>query len=107
MMVSCAGSPPENNVSATAFVLTGEDGYELRWFTPVCEIKLCGHATLAAAHVLLTIRQTQLDSVNFKTRFRGNLTVRSAGDCLAMDFPAMLPTTLQDRARNPGDSARA
>src|SRR5215831_1098809 len=82
----------ENNVSATAFVLTGEDGYELRWFTPIREIKLCGHATLAAAHLLLNVRQNPRNSVTFETRFRGNLTVRSAGDSLVMDFPAMLPT---------------
>src|SRR5215472_8285314 len=63
----------ENNLSATAFVVTGEEGYELRWFTPVCEIKLCGHATLAAAHLLLSAQPSQPDSVTFKTRFRGFL----------------------------------
>jgi PhzF family phenazine biosynthesis protein len=82
----------ENNVSATAFVVTGEDGYQLRWFTPIREIKLCGHATLAAAYLLLNVRQSHIDSLTFKTRFRGNLRVKNAGDCLVMDFPAMPPT---------------
>ena len=81
----------ENNVSATAFVVTGEDGYELRWFTPIREIKLCGHATLAAAYLVLNVRRSELNSVTFKTRFRGNLTVRRAGDYLVMDFPATPP----------------
>jgi PhzF family phenazine biosynthesis protein len=82
----------ENNLSATAFVVTGKNSYELRCFTPLCEIKLCGHATLAAAHVLLNTRHSQLDSVTFQTKFRGTVTVRKAGDCLVMDFPAMPPT---------------
>jgi len=85
----------ENNLSATAFVVTGEDSYELRWFAPFCEIKLCGHATLAAAHLLLTERQPHRGSVTFKTRFRGILMVRKAQDCLAMDFPAMPPTNCE------------
>jgi PhzF family phenazine biosynthesis protein len=81
----------ENNLSATAFVVTGEEGYELRWFTPVCEIKLCGHATLAAAHLLLSSQPSQPDSVTFKTRFRGFLKVKRVGNGLVMDFPAMPP----------------
>jgi PhzF family phenazine biosynthesis protein len=82
----------ENNHSATAFVVTTGNSYELRWFTPLCEINLCGHATLAAAHLLLQVRRDQLDSVAFKTKYRGILTVSKAEDCLAMDFPAMPPT---------------
>ena len=81
----------ENNFSATAFVVTGEDGYQLRWFTPIREIKLCGHATLAAAYLLLNLGRNELDFVTFKTRFRGNLTVRRAGECLVMDFPSTPP----------------
>jgi PhzF family phenazine biosynthesis protein len=82
----------ENNLSATAFVVTTGNSYELRWFTPLCEIKLCGHATLATAHLLLKVRENHHGSLTFKTRFRGILTVKNAGDCLAMDFPAMPPT---------------
>jgi PhzF family phenazine biosynthesis protein len=81
----------ENNVSATAFVLTDENAYELRWFTPRREIKLCGHATLAAAHILLIDRQGGHDSITFQTRFRGGLSVRISGTSLLMDFPAIPP----------------
>jgi PhzF family phenazine biosynthesis protein len=79
----------ENNLSATAFLVSLERGYELRWFTPRCEVRLCGHATLATAHILLNLQQSQLDSVTFETRFRGPLTVRREGQFLTMDFPAM------------------
>jgi len=81
----------ENNLSATAFMVTGEDGYDLRWFTPRCEVELCGHATLAAAHLLINVRNSQLDCVTFRTRFRGLLSVRKSGGFLIMDFPAMPP----------------
>ena len=86
------GVAAENNLSATAFVVTVEQGYELRWFTPSCEIKLCGHATLAAAHLLLNVSQSLQDVVSFKTRFRGVLAVRKSGDSLVMEFPALPPT---------------
>jgi PhzF family phenazine biosynthesis protein len=81
----------ENNLPATAFLVPGEGGCELRWFTPRCEVKLCGHATLASAHVLLNLRHPELGSVKFATKFRGTLTVGKEGEFLTMDFPA-LPT---------------
>ena len=81
----------ENNLSATAFVVPREGRYELRWFTPRCEVKLCGHATLASAHLLLNVRQPDLHSVTFETKFRGTLTVRKDGPFLVMDFPS-IPT---------------
>ncbi|HKV77833.1 MAG TPA: PhzF family phenazine biosynthesis protein [Candidatus Sulfotelmatobacter sp.] len=81
----------ENNLSETAFLVPSQAGHELRWFSPTCEVRLCGHATLASAHVLLNLRQPQLDSVRFKTKFHGTLTVRKAGEFLAMDFPALFP----------------
>ena len=81
----------ENNLSETAFLVPAKDGYELRWFSPSCEVRLCGHATLASAHILLNLRQPQLDSVSFETKFHGTLTVRKAGEFLAMDFPALFP----------------
>ena len=81
----------ENNLSATAFLVSGDRGYELRWFTPRCEVKLCGHATLATAHILLNLQHPQLDSVTFETRFRGTVTVRRDGQFLTVDFPAMFP----------------
>jgi PhzF family phenazine biosynthesis protein len=81
----------ENNLSATAFLVGRESGYELRWFTTLCEIKLCGHATLAAAFVLLDVLKTDLKMVQFVTRFRGNITVCREDDRLFMDFPAYPP----------------
>jgi PhzF family phenazine biosynthesis protein len=81
----------ENNLSATAFLVPWNGGYQLRWFTPRCEVKLCGHATLASAHLLLNVRHPELDSVTFETKFRGTLTVRKDGPFLTMDFPA-IPT---------------
>jgi PhzF family phenazine biosynthesis protein len=81
----------ENNLSETAFLVPNKAGYELRWFSPSCEVRLCGHATLASAYVLLNLRQPQLGSVRFETRFHGILTVKKAGEFLAMDFPALFP----------------
>src|ERR1700691_4712731 len=65
----------ENNLSETAYFVPRDDHYELRWFTPRCEVKLCGHATLASAFVVLTILQPGRDSVRFETRRSGTLTV--------------------------------
>jgi predicted PhzF superfamily epimerase YddE/YHI9 len=81
----------ENNLSETAYIVPCGDGYELRWFTPQCEVKLCGHATLAAAFVLFAFLEPGRDAVRFETRFRGTLGVCRDGDLLAMDFPALAP----------------
>ncbi len=81
----------ENNLSETAFFVPGSDHYELRWFTPRCEVKLCGHATLAAAFVVLQVLEAGRDSVRFETRFSGALTVSRDGNLLAMDFPLLAP----------------
>jgi len=81
----------ENNLSETAFLVPCQTGYELRWFSPRCEVRLCGHATLASAHILLNLRQPEPDSVRFETRFHGTLIVKKAGEFLAMDFPVLFP----------------
>jgi PhzF family phenazine biosynthesis protein len=81
----------ENNLSETAFLVPTQAGYELRWFSPSCEVRLCGHATLASGHILLNLRQPQLDSVRFETKFHGTLTVKRAGEFLTMGFPALFP----------------
>jgi PhzF family phenazine biosynthesis protein len=83
----------ENNVSATAFMVPSNGGYALRWFTARSEIKLCGHATLASAYVVLNLLQPRLDCVQFSTQFRGELTVRPDGERLAMNFPATIAKT--------------
>ncbi|MEP0069263.1 PhzF family phenazine biosynthesis protein [Pyruvatibacter sp.] len=82
----------ENNLAETAFFVAEEDGYRLRWFTPTLEVELCGHATLATAHVILTRLKPELDHVVFQTR-SGTLTVRRGDNGkdngkLVMDFPA-------------------
>ncbi len=79
----------ENNLSETAFLVSRSDGYDLRWFTPLREVKLCGHATLASAFVVLCLLRPELDTVRFETRLSGALTVRKDGEMFCMDFPAM------------------
>lgn len=81
----------ENNLSETAFFVSIGDLYELRWFTTRGEVKLCGHATLASAYVILSLLKPGLDSVRFETRHGGPLLVRKDGDIFSMDFPALCP----------------
>jgi PhzF family phenazine biosynthesis protein len=79
----------EMNLSETAFLLRRPDGFALRWFTPAIEVELCGHATLASAHVLwedghLAPQQT----AHFHTR-SGLLTAERSGDWIELNFPAV------------------
>lgn len=80
----------ENNLSETAFFVPRGDLYELRWFTPEVEVDLCGHATLAAAWVLIHKLPDAPAVLRFATR-SGELRVTRNGDELAMDFPARQP----------------
>ena len=81
----------ENNLSETAyFVPKGED-YELRWFTPVAEIDLAGHPTLATAWVMINTLGIKRDRIVFHTKIGDTLVVAREGDRLAMDFPARPP----------------
>ena len=82
----------ENNLSETAFFVPSETGFKLRWFTPVAEVELCGHATLATAHVIFEILGYTKQVITFETR-SGELFVERKGKCLAMDFPACPPTS--------------
>jgi PhzF family phenazine biosynthesis protein len=79
----------EMNLSETAFVHpSGEGRWNLRWFTPSTEVDLCGHATLAAGHVLWELGRARLDeTIHFDT-LSGPLENRRAGDFIEMDFPA-------------------
>jgi predicted PhzF superfamily epimerase YddE/YHI9 len=78
----------EMNVAETAFLVARADGYDLRWFTPTVEVDLCGHATLAGAHVLWETGQLPPDRpARFHTR-SGVLTCVREGDWIEMDFPA-------------------
>ena len=77
----------EFNLSETAFLLKRADGaWDLRWFTPTLEVDLCGHATLASAHVLWQSGRAAEELLNFHTR-SGVLGARRIGDEIALDFP--------------------
>ena len=78
----------ENNLSETAFAVPSGDGYGIRWFTPVVEVELCGHATLATAHVLFEHVRYPGDRLRFFTREMGILEVRRSDELLVLDFPA-------------------
>lgn len=81
----------EMNLSETAFLLKQAEGYRLRWFTPAVEVDLCGHATLASAHVLWAEGHLAPGEVaRFDTR-SGQLMARQQGDWIELDFPANLP----------------
>ena len=80
----------ENNLSETAFFVPAGNNFELRWFTPVKEVDLCGHATLAAAYAIFEHIGYPSDYIIFKTRSR-DLTVRKNGNLLEMDFPLYTP----------------
>ncbi|TFH26528.1 MAG: PhzF family phenazine biosynthesis protein [Bacteroidia bacterium] len=78
----------ENNLSETAFAVPANNCYEIRWFTPQMEVELCGHATLATAHVLFHHLGQEGDLICFDTVHSGRLNVRRNGDRLTLDFPA-------------------
>jgi PhzF family phenazine biosynthesis protein len=81
----------ENNLAETAFFVPRSGGdYDLRWFTPESEVDLCGHATLASAHVVFTRLDPSRNGVTFHTK-SGPLTVEREGERLAMDFPSRPP----------------
>ena len=84
----------ENNLSETAFFVPNDDGFHIRWFTPTSEVDLCGHATLATAHVLFHILDYSKDQIAFESR-SGILTVARDNDWLTMDFPAQPPVACE------------
>lgn len=77
----------ENNLSETAFFVRGEDGYDIRWFTPTFEIDLCGHATLGSAHVLFEVLGVRDDVLRFHSK-SGLLTVARENGRMVLDFPS-------------------
>ncbi|MEI9984016.1 MAG: PhzF family phenazine biosynthesis protein [Aliidongia sp.] len=88
----------ENNLAETAFLVAEGDTYALRWFTPMAEVPLCGHATLASAYVIFEFLQPGRRQVTFTTRRAGPLTVTQVGALLAMDFPAKPPEPVTEPA---------
>jgi PhzF family phenazine biosynthesis protein len=83
----------ENNLSETAFFVRCDNDIQLRWFTPLEEVDLCGHATLACAHVLYKHLGYNKAQINFQTK-SGQLIVTPKDSGFSMDFPASLPTEL-------------
>ncbi len=77
----------ENNLSETAFIIKKNHEFEIRWFTPEIEVDLCGHATLASAHVLFNHYVSNQNEITFISRYSGILKVKKDGDYLILDFP--------------------
>jgi PhzF family phenazine biosynthesis protein len=77
----------ENNLAETAFVVKRGDLYDIRWFTPQVEVDLCGHATLASAHILFHHLGVSGELIRFHSHRSGALSVRKSGDLLTLDFP--------------------
>ena len=76
----------ENNLAETAFFIKKQDKYHIRWFTPTVEMDLCGHATLAAAHVIFQHFETAKNVIDFESS-SGDLRVFKEKDCYTLDFP--------------------
>jgi len=86
----------ENNLSETVFFVPSskpDADYEIRWFTPLVEINLCGHATLAAAYVLYHVMGYGYPAIRFQSK-SGILTITRNLDKISMDFPAWKPDPL-------------
>jgi len=89
LMQAVAG---EMNLSETAFLVKRDDGYRIRWFTPTTEVKLCGHATLAAAHILLSEFNHPQEPIKFRS-LSGLLTATPGQDkTIALNFPSCPPS---------------
>lgn len=85
----------ENNLSETAYFVQEEESYRIRWFTPTSEVDLCGHATLASAHVLFEHLQFDNSEITFSSN-SGPLTVRKENGLLVMNFPASVGERVAD-----------
>jgi len=86
----------ENNLSETAFIIEEDDHYRIRWFTPSTEVKLCGHATLASAHIFYTELNHTKSEVWFES-LSGMLKVsRKDQDTYTLDFPSNPPEETND-----------
>jgi PhzF family phenazine biosynthesis protein len=78
----------ENNLAETAFYVKRDNVFEIRWFTPTIEVDLCGHATLATAHVLFEHEGYTTNEIEFHSSRSGRLKVYRQDDFLTLDFPA-------------------
>ena len=78
----------ENNLSETAFFVKNGDRYDIRWFTPTIEVNLCGHATLACAHVIFNCLKLEERFIRFYSDRSGELGVEKIADLMVLDFPS-------------------
>jgi PhzF family phenazine biosynthesis protein len=92
----------ENNLAETAFIVPEGKEWLIRWFTPVTEVDLCGHGTLASSFVVMNILEPERQEVTFHTMHMGDLVVRKKSDLLEIDFPTdtlhkcVLPRLVQE-----------
>src|SRR5690348_15868811 len=80
----------ENDLSETAFLAPGQGGLHLRWMTPATEVDLCGHATLASAHVLFFVKDAGKERLFFETR-SGRLAASRRNEMIELDFRSRIP----------------
>ena len=85
----------ENNLAETAFFIPMRKDFEIRWFTPESEVDLCGHATLATAHVLFSHLNFEGDTIHFHTLNAGTLTVSCHDDLYTLNFPSRVPQSCE------------
>jgi len=85
----------ENNLSETAFFVRENDGYRIRWFTPTCEVDLCGHATLASAYIIFNEIDRAVSNIKFFSN-SGKLSVIKDSDLISLDFPSLPPKISQN-----------
>ncbi len=85
----------ENNLSETAFFVKENEGYRIRWFTPVCEVDLCGHATLASAYIIFNEIDRTVSNIKFFSN-SGKLSVTKDSDLISLDFPSLPPKISQN-----------
>ena len=92
----------ENNLSETAFVYEEGNDYRIKWFSPLMEIDLCGHATLAAAHIYFTEINRDADSITFISSKNGSLEVTRKNNYLYLNFPVdqYAPISIDDELIN-------
>ncbi|RXJ86370.1 PhzF family phenazine biosynthesis protein [Arcobacter sp. CECT 8985] len=90
----------ENNLSETAFLVQDKDDiYHIRWFSPICEIEFCGHATLASSHILFS-ENKQLNNLTFFAKAIGEFEVKKVDDLIQMDFPNRKPEFLDEMPKD-------
>ena len=87
----------ENNLSETSFFIIKDNKYYIRWFTPVTEIGLAGHPTLATAHIIFQEMSYKKNKIEFHTKSGDILTVKKKENILSMDFPAYNSTCLDEK----------